>query len=91
MDPKEMAVVLQELLDRGFRPPIYFAAIAVNGSMIGGEYTADDGEEGLACNVLAQHVRGQIFNTPINTMFVDGHGAAARVVFDTSGKHTIMN
>jgi hypothetical protein len=40
----------------------------------------DDEDEGMACEMLAQHVSPPGFVLPINLMITDAQGEAARVV-----------
>jgi hypothetical protein len=77
----QLTAVLEQLLGSGFELPIHFAMISTNGSVMAGTFTT--GEEGLDCRIVAQHLadpRG--FEVPINIMFTDIRGEAARVCIE---------
>jgi len=79
-----LSALLGTLLDRGVELPLYFAAIAVNGSMCMGRYEwAADGET-RECVILGAHVVDGRFAEPLNILFTDRQGVAARVTLDAS-------
>jgi hypothetical protein len=91
MDPNEFAEFLKELLDRGFTLPIHFAVIAANGATFVARYTADVEQDGLACEIVAEHHVDGMMQLPINMMFVDTTGEAARIVFEATGERRWVN
>jgi hypothetical protein len=85
MDPAQLTEILETLLEKGFAPPIFLAGIAVNGEMFLGEYRESPSGSGLDFELLAQHSPDHAFLTPMNMMFVDRRGEAARVVIRRDG------
>ncbi len=80
--PDFIANVLISLREKGFVLPYNFAIIGVNGALVAGVFTEADSGDGLDCVFTAEHMpddRG--LATPMNMMFVDARGEAARVVF----------
>jgi hypothetical protein len=84
MDPEQIANVLGTLLARGFEAPLMWCAIASNGSIMAGRYVSTT-TNGLKAELLASHIEGDGLSVPINFMFTDSRGEAARIVFDTNG------
>jgi hypothetical protein len=76
----QMGEVLETLIDRGFVPPIYVAALSHNGSALCFVYDASPSGAGLEASVLCHHFAGRMMAMPINVMFVDKRGEATRVV-----------
>jgi hypothetical protein len=84
-DAAALGKMLGMLLDRGVELPLYFAAIAVNGSMCMGRYErAADGEH-LNCVILGTHVVDDLFAEPLHILVTDRRGEAARVTLAASG------
>ncbi len=79
---REFAGMLTELLSRGFEAPLYAACIAVNGAVLVVRYEWSSSHEGLDVEMLAEHAMGEglMMKLPLNIMFTDGRGEAARVV-----------
>ncbi len=76
----QLAQALEKLLvDRGFRLPINFAMIAIDGSLLAGTYS--QGKEGLTAAFTCQHFANDehALMTPINIIFTDARGDAARI------------
>lgn len=74
---KHFTAILEDLLARGFEPPIHIAVLAANGSVLAGSFTGTEFKPSAQCYF------GAGFQLPINMMFVDGAtGAAARVVIE---------
>ena len=83
---------LVELLQKGWMCPIYAVSVAVNGSMMGCRYDVKVDDENLSCNVLAEWYEPTGFALPVNIMFTDSQGKAARIVVEGPGhKITILN
>jgi hypothetical protein len=79
--------VVRILLAKGFVPPIRCACITANGSFIYFEYRpAAEGKE-LETNVLAEHDVGS-YRMPMNVVFVDNEGDAARILIQPGGERT---
>ena len=81
MPPEVIAEILKKLQDEGFVLPYSFVTIGVNGALIAGVFSEAASGDGLDCTFTAEHLpdeRG--FLMPVNMMFVDARGEAARVV-----------
>lgn len=79
---------LATLLNRGFIPPFYGAAISMNGSLI--FFKCEIKPAGnLDSSVIISHFEDDKAELPMNIMFVDSRGEAARVVIDKSGEQYI--
>ena len=87
---EELGQCIMALLDHGFLPPLYFTCMAVNGAMVYGCYavneeTAVEEDEDMHCDILTSYGPDDTFALPINMLFVDQRGTAARVVFGEDG------
>jgi hypothetical protein len=87
----EFEEVIENLLDKGFQPPLYFCAIAVNGSMDIGSLERIGDTVDLRPNFLAQYSTADLHALPIHLMFVDPKGQVARVVIAGSGEPQIIH
>ena len=79
---RQIGGVISDLIEKGFELPIIAVAVSVNGSVVVARYRQPTAGEGLICDALAQHYEDQVFRTPINLMFTDAEGDAARVVIN---------
>jgi hypothetical protein len=43
------------------------------------------------CEMLTERMKAKLFVLPINMLFVDARGEAARVVFDDTGERRILH
>jgi hypothetical protein len=91
MISEEFEEVIQNLIDKGFQAPLYFCAIAVNGSMDIGSFERIGDTTDLRPNFLAQHSTADLHALPIHLMFVDPKGRVARVVIQGSGEPQIIH
>ncbi len=91
MVSEEFQEVIQNLLDKGFGAPLYFCAIAVNGSMDIGSFERIGDTTDLHPSFLAQHSTADLHALPIHLLFVDPKGNAARVVIEGSGEPQIIH
>ena len=73
-------VSLEQLLDRGFRMPIHFAAIGIDGAVVAGTYVNSPTGAGFDCRFTAQSSQSNELAAPVNIMFVDSKGESALVV-----------
>jgi hypothetical protein len=78
--PATFVSAIDELIQKGFQFPIHFAAIAINGSVIAGVFKDAPAGERRDCEVLTKHILDAGFELPINVMYVDASGGAARMV-----------
>lgn len=83
LNPQDLVKILDQLLERDFKPPLTFAAVALNGATGLGRFVPVDDGDGLSCEILHKSDHAD-WLTPINLMFVDATGEAARVVIDAS-------
>jgi hypothetical protein len=75
----EMLVdALKRLQADGWDLPIYFTAIAANGSVLCGRYDAND-EGGVEARMIAEHFEDNGFRMPINMMLSNVKGEAVRL------------
>lgn len=87
---EQFASFLSTLLAQGFETPIHWIALAVNGTVIAGRYDAEpDGS--LKATLTAQHMVGRGFALPINFVYVDQRGEAARFVIARDGRVEVLN
>src|SRR5215470_10057127 len=96
MDVEETAKQIREilllLLEGGFVMPIILTSIDRYGSLMVAEYTpAPDNEDHWDCAMLAERMKSELFEPPINMLFVDACGEVARVVFDAEGERQILH
>ena len=91
MVSEEFGEVIENLLAKGFEAPLYFCAIAVNGSMDIGRFERIGDTPDLHANFLAQHSTGDLHALPIHLLFVDPKGRVARVVIEGSGEPQIIH
>ena len=91
MDPTEFSKILSTMLERGMRPPFMFTVMAINGAVIVGRFFEADGG-GTGCEFVCEHQpdAGNM-RLPINMLFVDAVGNAARVVLEPSGEVQYLN
>ena len=78
---QHLADCIVQLIDNGFELPLHVAGIARNGAALVATYSA--GDNGLETSFKL--LPSGHFATPINLMFVDARGEAARVVFASHG------
>ena len=82
--PEIWGEILQKLLDeKKFELPMYWVSIGANGAFLIGKYVQSVDGETLDCDLLAEG--GKDFQLPINMMFVDPRGQAARVLIKGPG------
>jgi hypothetical protein len=89
---KQIRHVLSLLLEGGFVMPIILTSIDRYGSVMLAEYTAVAGKKDhWDCEIIAERMKSELFEPPINILFVDARGEAARVVFDEAGERQILH
>ena len=91
MVSEEFMEIVENLQAKGFEAPLYFSAIAKNGSMDMGSFTRIGETADLTPTFLAQHSTGGLHALPIHILFVDSRGSAARVVIEGSGEPQIIH
>ena len=96
MDVKETAKQIREilllLLESGFVIPIILTSIHRYGSLMVAEYTPlPEKKDHWHCAMLAERMKSELFEPPINMLFVDARGEVARVIFDAEGERRILH
>lgn len=71
---------------RGFELPIVFAAMAPNGTILGGRYATSKCGLYVDSEILAEHLAGGGFTLPINIVFTDARGEAALLRLSSDGE-----
>jgi hypothetical protein len=79
LSPESFGKILEILLRNRFEPPFFVALIASNGAFMVGRYDQDG--ENLRWTKLADANSSELI-PPINIMYVDTHGQAARLVIN---------
>ncbi|MGA2318733.1 MAG: hypothetical protein ABSG71_20490 [Thermodesulfobacteriota bacterium] len=87
LSPESFGQILKTLLQNGFEAPLFVALIASNGAFMIGRY--DEDGENLRWTKLADSNSSEL-RPPINIMYVDAHGEAARVVINPMGESEIQ-
>lgn len=87
LSPESFGQILETLLRNGFEAPIFVALIASNGAFMIGRY--DEDGENLSWTKLADNNSSEL-EPPINIMYVDTHGEAARVVINPTDECEIQ-
>lgn len=85
--PESFGRILEILLRNGFEAPLFVALIASNGAFMIGRY--DEDGENLSWTKLADSNSGEL-RPPINIMYVDTRGEAARVVINPTDESEIQ-
>ncbi len=84
-----MEEALQHLLKSGFELPLYIVAISANGSMVFLQYAKNTGSAGEEPEIetLSSRDRHEGYVLPINIIFFDSKGEAARLFIQTPDKY----
>src|SRR5262249_6709820 len=78
---KQIREVLLLLLEGGFVMPVILTSIDRYGSLMVAEYTLTPGKKDYwDCEMLAERMKSELFEPPINMLFVDARGEVARRV-----------
>jgi hypothetical protein len=89
---KQIRQILLLLQESGFTLPIILTSIDRYGSVMLAEYTTVHGKKDhWDCEIIAEHMKSELFEPPINMLFVNARGEAARVVFDAAGERRILH
>lgn len=94
MGVKETAKEIREMLlllpEGGFVMPIILTSIDRYGSLMVAEYTPRE-KDHWDCEMLAERMKSELFEAPINMLFVNARGEVARVVYDATGERRILH
>jgi hypothetical protein len=72
--------------------PIILTSIERYGSLMIAEYTPMPGKtDHWHCEMLAERMKSELFELPINMLFADARREVARVVFDEAGERRILH
>lgn len=77
--------IVRDLLLNDFVVPVHFAAIAKTGFLIAGRFDIDPEAGGLMVTVEGEGMSAEPFAAPVNVVFFDGNGKAARLLIDDEG------
>jgi hypothetical protein len=77
---KQLREALGECLTHGYKPPLYVAAIAPNGTMLYMRYDQANTNDGLEVTKLAEYCADESFSLPGNIVIADSTGRATRLV-----------
>ena len=77
---EQLAVLLAEVCEEGFAPPLYCTFLDANGSNVYGRYEEIGG--GLTFTVITSHMVAEDFTLPMHILLVDHTGEAAHVTLD---------
>ena len=96
MDLKDTAKQIRQILlllqEGGFVMPMILTSVYSYGSVMLAEYTAVPAKKDhWDCEIIAERMKSELFEPPINMLFVDARGEAARVVFDAEGEWRIVH
>jgi hypothetical protein len=96
MDLKDTAKQIRQILillqEGGFKMPMILTSGDRYGSVMLAEYTSVVGKKDhWDCEIIAQRMKSEVFEPPINMLFVDARGETARVVFDAAGERRILH
>ncbi len=90
---RAMKEALQQLLESGFELPIYIVVVGANGSLVLGQYpqSSVSADEELDIEILSSRERPEGYVLPINIIFVDSQGEAARLFIQTPDKYNLSS
>jgi hypothetical protein len=71
-----LITLVQTLIQKGFKLPIYIFMVSQNGNVVTAKY------EGGKTNVLLEHIVDKDWKLPINSFFVDGRGKSESIRLD---------
>ena len=96
MDLKDTAKQIRQILillhEGGFVMPVILTSIDRYGSLMVAEYMPVAGKKDhWHCGMLAERMKSELFEPPINMLFVDARGEVARVVFAVHGERRILH
>ena len=88
LDPRDVGRILDSLLAQGMVLPLQMVSVGLNGALMAGSFVTASSGEGLEFKQTA--LQGGDFQLPINMMFVDAKGEAARVLIEQSQEPQIF-
>jgi hypothetical protein len=95
MDLKDTAKQIRQILlllqEGGFVMPMILTSVDRYGSVMLAETAVPGKKDRWDMEMLAQRMKSELFEPPINMLFVDARGEVARVVFDEAGERRILH
>jgi hypothetical protein len=74
----------------GWHLPIFFSAIAANGSVLSGRYE-ENAEGRVETKIVAEHFENDVFILPINMMLTNVEGEAVRLSIQNPGEPVVYH
>ena len=86
-----ITALLAPLCAEGFEPPLHWAFMDANGSMLYGQYERRDGRE-LAFTIVTVRLAAADFTLPVHVMCVDQAGGAVHAALERNAEpDTVWN
>lgn len=82
LDERLSEAIFNLVEEQQFVPPLYVAVLAANGEAMIVHYTVADALDSLEADVVAEHLPEGRMRLPVNLLFVDSRGQAARMRID---------
>ena len=83
---KRIGEAIRECLDQGFELPVYAAIIASNGACAFFRFVDAGDDESVVPELMAQNLLEPGMVLPVNIMFSDPTGQAARMLIETTDR-----
>ncbi|NIR30095.1 MAG: hypothetical protein GWN84_12430 [Gammaproteobacteria bacterium] len=82
LDEKLSEAIYDLVEEQQFVPPLYVAVLAANGEAMVVHYKVASDLESLEAEIVAEHLPDGRMRLPVNLLFVDSRGQAARMRID---------
>jgi hypothetical protein len=86
---KALTAMVEAIMEKGADCPILAVAVAINGTLLYVRY--DERDETLTCTPLAEHIKDDGLELPINVMYVDREGEAYQGIISVDGRSHVLN
>ena len=88
---ERIAEAIRECLEQGFELPVYAAIIASNGACAFFQFVDAGDDESVIPELMTQHLAEPGMLLPVNIMFSDPAGHAARMLIETTDSTPALN
>ena len=88
---ERIAEAIRECLEQGFELPVYAAIIASNGACAFFRFVDAGDDESVIPELMTQHLAEPGMLLPVNIMFSDPAGHAARMLIETTDSTPALN
>ena len=88
---ERIAEAIRECLEQGFQLPVYAAIIASNGACAFLRFVDAGDDESVIPELMTQHLAEPDMLLPVNIMFSDPAGHAARMLIETTDSTPALN